>query len=173
MINIRIIFFLLAGTVFFFLLLRFQGRLDDPQSPLQIVSLELANTEQRVADIVTAWTNAGLIGRARSNILIDFLFIPFYSLLFYTLCGSISVRMQGFAAKMGVMLAFCSLVAGLFDVFENILMLFSLHGHFSNLSAWCTSFFATSKFLLLLVCLLYVVPLGFRILLLKLMNRTT
>ena len=70
-----------------------------------------------------------MIPRAKTNIWIDFFFIPFYTMLFYTLCGSISVRMLGIPAKLGVLLAFGSLLAGLFDVTENILMLFSLNGH--------------------------------------------
>jgi hypothetical protein len=171
MINIRIIFFLLAGTLLFFLLLRFQGKLETKASPAAIVSLELAYQSQSVKDIITSWDNEGMINRAKTNIWIDFLFIPFYAMLFYTLCGSISVRMDGIWAKLGVLLAFGSLVAGIFDVLENILMLFALHGHYNNFTALLTTFFATAKFSLLLLAIFYILPLGLRVLIIRAMKK--
>jgi hypothetical protein len=167
MINIRIIFFLLAGTLFFFLLLRMQGKLETKLSPASIVSLELAHDAQSVEGITSTWNKEGMTPRAKKNIWIDFFFIPFYAMLFYTLCGSISVRMNGTPAKLGVLLAFGSLVAGVFDVLENILMLFALEGHYNNVSALLTAFFATIKFSLLLMALLYILPLGIRLLILR------
>jgi hypothetical protein len=171
MINIRIIFFLFAGTLLFFLLLRFQGKLETKQTPASIVSLELARNAQSVEDITTSWNQAGMTSRARTNIWIDFLFIPFYVMLFYTLCGSISVRMNGFSAKLGVLLAFGSLIAGIFDVLENILMLFALHGHYNNFTAALTTFFATTKFSLLLLAVAYILPWGLRVLALRLIHK--
>ncbi len=171
MINIRIIFFLLAGTLFFFLLLRLQGKLETKQTPASIVSLELAHNVQSVEDITTSWNLEGMTARARTNIWIDFLFIPFYVMLFYTLCGSISVRMNGFSAKLGVLLAFGSLIAGIFDVLENILMLFALHGHYNNFTALLTTFFATTKFSLLLLAVAYILPWGLRVLVLRAMKK--
>lgn len=171
MINIRIIFFLLAGTLFFFGLLRLQGKLETKQSPASIVSLELAHDAQSVEEITTTWNQQGMTSRAKTNIWIDFLFIPFYVMLFYTLCGSISVRMKGFSAKLGVLLAFGSLIAGVFDVVENILMLFSLHGHYNNFTALLTAIFATAKFTLLLLAVLYILPWGIRLLILRTIHK--
>lgn len=127
------------------------------QSPAGIVSLELAGTKERTAGIIDTWTTEGALGSARKNILIDFLFIPFYVLLFYTLCGSISVRHKGKVATLGVLLAFFSLIAGLFDVFENLLMLLSSFHVFHPWTAGATAFFAGAKFTLLFFSLLYVV----------------
>ncbi len=168
MINIRIIIFLLLATVCFFLLLRYQGRLENKTSPLGIVSLEFAGSPAQVKEIRAGWKAENKLQRARNNILLDFLFIPFYSMLFYTLCGSISVRSRGFVAKAGVMLAFGALVAGLLDFFENILMLFSLGGLVSQLTVILTSFFASSKFILLVLALLYVIPFGLVVIIQKL-----
>lgn len=167
MINIRITIFFLLGTIFFFLLLRYQGTLEHKVSPMGIVSLELARNPEQVKNIVTAWKTDGLIATARLNIWLDFLFIPFYSLLFYTLCGSISVRSNGQVAKIGVMLAFAALIAGLLDILENLLMLFSLNGIFNYITVILTSFFASSKFILLGLALLYVIPFGFRVIVMK------
>jgi hypothetical protein len=171
MINIRIIFFLLAGTLFFFGLLRLQGKLETIKSPASIVSLELAHDAQSVEDITNIWNQEGMTTRAKTNIWIDFLFIPFYVLLFYTLCGSISVRMNGVSAKLGVLLAFGSLIAGVFDVLENMLMLFALHGHYTNFTALLTAFFATAKFSLLLLAVLYILPWGGRVLILRTIHK--
>jgi hypothetical protein len=171
MINIRIILVLLGITLSLFLLLRFQGRLETAASPLGIVSLEFASTETAVSEITSAWRQEGMLARARTNIWIDFLFIPFYAMLFYTLCGSISVRSKDFIAKAGVFLAFGALIAGLLDVLENILMLLALNGYASTVSASLTAFLAGGKFLLLALALLYVVPLGIRIILAKLAIR--
>lgn len=172
MINIKIILTLLAGTLFFFLTLRWQGsQLISPVSPAGIVSLELAGTEEKTAGIIETWTTEGLIGKARKNILIDFLFIPFYAMLFYTLCGSISVRHGGRQARLGVLLAFFSLIAGVFDVFENITMLLSTYSIFNGASAALTAFFAATKFALLALSLLYVIILGMPLLIRKLVMR--
>jgi hypothetical protein len=79
--------------------------------------------------------------------------------------------MLGIPAKLGVLLAFGSLLAGLFDIAENILMLFSLHDNYNNLTALLTAFFAYAKFSLLLLALAYVLPLGLRILILRTMGK--
>ena len=92
-------------------------------------------------------------------------------LLFYSLCGSISVRMKGFGAKLGVLLAFGALIAAHFDVVENTLMLFTLSGHYNAVTTMLTAILASTKFLLILLCLLYVIILGLRLLLLRLASQ--
>lgn len=172
MTNIKIILFLLAGTLFFFMTLRFQGRqLTTRTAPAGIVSLELAGSEANTAAILNQWREEGKTSAAKTNILIDFLFIPFYALLFYTLCGSISVRQHGKAASLGVLLAFFSLIAALFDVCENILMFSATYGMYGNLTALLTAFFAAAKFSLLALSLLYVILLGLPLLIRKLASR--
>jgi hypothetical protein len=168
MTNIRIILFLLTGTLFFFLALRFQGiQLLTPASPAGIVSFELAGNAQETTQMLDAWKLQSAMGSVRMNILIDFLFIPFYALLFYTLCGSISVRHHGKAASLGVLLAFFSMIAALFDVLENLLMLAATYGYYNQFTAVLTAFFAAAKFSLLALSLLYVVLLGLPLLIKK------
>jgi hypothetical protein len=171
MTNIRIILFLLTGTLFFFLVLRFQGKqIQTSASPAGIVSFELAGTAQETTQMLDAWKQASAMGSVRMNILIDFLFIPFYALLFYTLCGSISVRHHGKAASLGVLLAFFSLIAALFDILENLLMLAATYGYYNDTTALLTAFFAAAKFSLLALSLLYVVLLGLPLLIKKISN---
>lgn len=161
MINLRIKLFLMVGTLILMLLLRWQGNgLITAYAPGGIVSLELAGTEEKTMTILQGWTQDGLLGKSRNNILLDYLFIPFYVMLFYTLCGSISVRRKGLAAKLGVLLAFFSLIAGVLDVLENILMTFSSFSMYNGMTAFLTAFFASIKFFLLFLALLYVIFVG-------------
>lgn len=169
MINIRIILSLLIGTLLLFVTLRFQGsKLIRPYASKGIISLEIAPNANSVKHLLLEWNNDGLVKTVRNNILIDFLFIPFYVLLFYTLCGSISVRLNATSAKLGVLLAFFSLIAGIFDVLENILMLSAVIGMYSDISALLTTIFATLKFALLGLSLLYVVIFGSQVIWTKL-----
>lgn len=170
MINIRIYLFLLSGTLLLFLLLRIQGKslVNIPPSPLGIVSLETAKTEHHTREIITEWNQLNLVDTAKRNVMLDFLFIPFYSLLFYTICGSISVRLTGTVSKLGILLAFSSLIAGLLDVLENFCMLLSLHSHYSNIISWLTFVFASLKFFLLSLALLYALLFGAKLIVGKL-----
>lgn len=170
MTNIRIYLTLLVGTLLMQLLLRYQGKdlTSDSSSPMGIVTLELAYTPEKAMVVLDDWKNNNMIPVAKNNVWLDFLFIPFYMLLFYTLCGSISVRFTGFAAKLGVLLAFGALVAAVFDVLENLLMLFTLSGHVLAVTTALTAFFASAKFILLALCLVYVVLLGLQLLFVKL-----
>jgi hypothetical protein len=161
LINIRIKFFLFAGTLIFFLALRFQGKeLYSPHAPNGIISLELASNGSKVQRVMDGWKEQGLVSTARNNIWLDFLFIPFYVMLFYSLCGNISVRLRFTPAKLGVLLAFFSLIAGIFDVFENILMMAATYGAYNDLTAFFTTLFAYAKLLLLSLSLVYVIIFG-------------
>ncbi len=168
MININIKLFLLGATLFIFILLRIQG--DDLRQPYAnngIVSMEFAYTANKATAIAEGWRADNLLQKATNNILIDFLFIPFYALLFYTLAGSISVRLKGKASTLGVLLAFFSLIAGCLDVLENLFMLLSLHLFRTNLTALLTAAFAGLKFMLLFMALLYIIIFGASILMRK------
>jgi hypothetical protein len=161
MINIKIKLFLLSVTLFFFLLLRYQGAdLIKSYSPKGVVSLEIAPTAEATGKILSGFEEDGLMNKTRRNIFIDFFFIPFYAMLFYTLAGSISIRMKGKAATAGVLLAFFSLIAGLLDVFENILILLATYGLYNDITAILKTFFASAKFLLLFVAFMYIILFG-------------
>jgi hypothetical protein len=161
MINLNIKLFLLGATLFFFLLLRIQGdELRQSYAEQGIISLEFAHSAEKTTKVLDGWKADGLIPKANNNILIDFLFIPFYAMLFYTLSGSISVRLKGKASTLGVLLAFFSLIAGLCDVIENIFMLVSIHAFYNDLTTMLTAGFAGLKFLLLVLALLYIVVFG-------------
>lgn len=161
MANIRIIGTLFTGTIMIMILLRMQGApLQTPDTPLGIVSLELADSKTATERILGRWSTVGVTAAAKTNILVDFIFIPFYALLFYTLCGSIAVRSNGFATLSGTAIAFACLIAGLLDVFENLLMLSSLNGWYNAGTAIMTASFAWVKFGLLAIASAYILLFG-------------
>jgi hypothetical protein len=134
--------------------------LETPDTPLGIVSLELAYSKTATEKILEVWSAVGVTAAARTNIFLDFIFIPFYALLFYTLCGNIAVRSDGFAALSGTAIAFACLIAGLLDVCENLLMLSSLNGWDNAGTAIMTASIAWTKFALLAVASTYILLFG-------------
>ena len=157
MTNRNIIIALLVGTVVMFVILRWQGKSLEiaEHSPAGIVSLELSATPAVAGQVLNAWDGPN-IQVARRNILLEFIFIFFYSWFYYTLCGNIAVRQDQGWSRVGVLLAIGSMVAALFNVFENILMLFTLRGAYTSFSLLATTTFASLKFFLLALATVYV-----------------
>lgn len=156
MTNWKIIGFFLTVALFFMVLLQIQGRqLVTPQSPLGILSLEFSFQSNSAQKIVDAWMHS-LRGAFRINMLLDFLFIPFYGLFLYSTCGYFSVHYRpGLAQSAGVLLAFGSLLAMLFDITENFAMIYAVHCNATAISSSLTTTMATLKFLLIGMALIY------------------
>lgn len=157
MTNRNIIITLFVGTLSMWLILRGQGlSLEIPEhSPAGIVSLELSATPAVANVVLKSWEGQN-IEVARKIIFLDFIFIFFYSWLFYTLCGNIAVRQQDQVwGRLGVMLAIGSMVAALMDIFENIIMLFTLRGHYTSFSLLATTILASLKFFLIGLACIY------------------
>ncbi|MBX2922391.1 MAG: hypothetical protein KF746_09390 [Chitinophagaceae bacterium] len=157
MTNWKIIGFFFAGTLILLLLLRWQGRtLYTPAAPKGIVSLELSSNPGAANAIAHEWRPT-LINAFRWNMLLDFFVIPFYGLFLYSLCGYFSVLYkQGIFQRAGVLMAFGSLMAMLFDAGENILMIISIHWVITPVTTLLTSVFAVLKFGLILLAILYI-----------------
>lgn len=157
MTNWKIIGFFFAGTILFMLLLQLQGKqLITPFSPAGILSLEFSYNASHTQSIVNAWKNS-LTGAFRINMLLDFLFIPFYGLFLYSTCGYFSVHYRtGWAQRAGVLLAFGSLLAMIFDGIENIAMGFSVHFSATAFTSAVTTTMAIMKFLLIGLALVYI-----------------
>ena len=158
MTNWKIIGFFFAGTIFFLLVLQLQGKqLITPLSPSGILSLEFSYHSDHTQSIATAWKNS-LRGAFRVNMLLDFLLIPFYGLFLYSTCGYFSVHYQsGRGQRFGVLLAFGSLLAMVFDVIDNVLMSFSIHITATSFTSMLTTAMAAIKFLLIGLALLYII----------------
>ncbi len=155
--NWKIIVFFLTGTVFFFLLLRWQGQaLVTPASPAGIVSFELAFHKHNAAAITEAWKQGHGLAFFL-NILLDFLMIPFYGLFFYSICGFFSEQYKtGILQRVAVLLAFGSLMAVIMDIGENLLMLFSFYISVAGPIVWMTGAVAVLKFAFIACCLAYI-----------------
>ncbi|HRN57849.1 MAG TPA: hypothetical protein PLL71_15425 [Agriterribacter sp.] len=158
MTNWKIIGFFFAGTLFFLLLLRVQGmQLVTPLSPSGILSLEFSYHASHTQSIVNVWKSS-LQGAFGVNMLLDFLLIPFYGLFLYSVCGHFSVHYEtGWPQRLGVLLAFGSLLAMIFDATENIAMCFSFYFSVTAFTSAVTVAMAVMKFLLIGLALVYII----------------
>ena len=157
MVNLRLILAFLAPTLLIlFLIQRHGAALMNEKAPYGIVSLELAGKATEAQSIVDSWKKEGKTTTALGNIRLDFLFIPFYSILLYMTCGSLATIHPARPQRIGTGIAFGCLLAGLFDVFENVCMMASLNGKGGSVTAAATSALATAKFSLLVIALLYI-----------------
>jgi hypothetical protein len=119
------------------------------------VSLELARTPAAADEIVQSWRARGLIGAARRNIWVDFLFLTIYSTslaLLVTLSARAAVatalveRRRGEAA--GAVGALAMWTAGALDAVENVALLRMLGGRIDRLSVRVSFASAAAKFIL-------------------------
>lgn len=136
-------------------ILRWQGKeLIMPLTPSGILALEFANTPEKLTSILAIWNKETV----QNNILIDFLFVIAYT-WFFMLAVAKSITqwsnrfMQQFGAT-GIRMAF---LAGILDIIENILMLQSIHGHYSVSSLQLTWYCAAIKFGIVILLLLYII----------------
>jgi hypothetical protein len=151
---------LLAGTLCMLLVMRWHGQLlsSFPESPAGIVSLELAKSRAQTDSIISAWSaypSKDVVKHAIQNTRLDFLFLLFYSLLLFTLCQTFSFKQKGITRTISHGLATGSLLAGLLDVMENLLLLEALQGNSTPAGAWLAWLFATVKFALVGIIVLW------------------
>lgn len=156
MTNWKIIAFFLTGTLVLMLLLRIQGRqLITPHAPAGILSLEFSYQVDDTRAVIQEW-KPSLRTAFHVNMLLDFLFIPFYGLFLYSTCGFFSVLFKtGWAQRLGVLFAFGSLLAMVFDVVENMAMCFSFHFYSTQFLSTITAGIALLKFSLAGLAVLY------------------
>ena len=119
-----------------------------------IVDLELAGTVERADEVVRGFD----LDTIRVAILWDFLFIFFYApALFF---GSLWARRQfggDFGRRAGTVIAAGGLVAGAFDMIENVAML----GYLNDAGGWggwplLSAVMAIPKFILAFVAIVYI-----------------
>lgn len=155
---------LFLGTVIMMFVLQKQGSsLKTENTPLKIVSLELAKTKEEVQNVLKAWEpdeNTDRLTIAGKNIYLDFIFILFYSLFLFAACRKIRYHSQKWQKKAGKNFAFMGLAAGGFDIIENILMLRTLDGNYDIFTTLATFVCAAIKFTLIGFAVIYIL-LGF------------
>lgn len=145
----------LIGVVAIFLWMRNQGApLKTIGTPAGILDLEFAWTQEKTESVMLAWN--GITDVARMNIYIDFLFLIAYTAFLSLACKFFAARTTGKWSAFGKRFSQAVILAGVFDVAENALMLTSLQGTPNNMTAMITATFAALKFAIAAVAILYI-----------------
>lgn len=143
-------------SVIMILVLRWQGSsLVTTTSTGGILNLEFAGTPERLAELLSRWD----IMVVKINIWLDFLFIVAY-VLFLSVAAEICAEKwpeRSVPRQTGYFLAKLAYLAGMFDIAENLLMLQSIQGNYSNTSLQFTFYFAAIKFLLAGIIVVYLI----------------
>lgn len=136
-------------------ILRWQGKeLVTALTPAGILALEFANTPEKLASILAIWNKETV----QNNILIDFLFVIAYTWFFILgVAKSTSQWTHPFMRQFGATGIRMAFLAGILDIVENILMLQSIHGHYSLSSLQLTWYCAVIKFGIVILLLLFII----------------
>jgi hypothetical protein len=122
----------------------------------RMVKLELAGTSERAAKIIDSWKANGSFENAKLLQWWDDYFLIFYSLTFSLACVMVGSLFHNYMHQLGSLLGWLAIGAGAFDFIENRAINQMLADHLTNwpqLSFGCASI----KFVILIVCLLYIV----------------
>lgn len=123
-------------------------------APSGILALEFANREILLFPLLSNWK----LNVVRMNIFLDFIYIVSYTLFFITsLKRLVQKYSKGFYHNVGSALINIALMAALFDIVENVFMLFTISNQYNSISLEITSLFASLKFILIVFIILYLV----------------
>jgi hypothetical protein len=151
---------LFIGTITMIVVLQWQGKeLRTKNTKAGIVSLEFAQTREEAEELLKEWkpvNGTNLIPVAQKNIRLDFVFIFFYSLFLFAACRKIRYHSQKWQKKAGKNFAYGALIAGGFDIIENLLMLQTLNDNYSVFTTLITFIVAVAKFSLVGFAVLYI-----------------
>ncbi len=121
-------------------------------SPRGIVELEMATQPRQIAILMEVWDRSVV----KMNIWLDFLFIVTYVAFLALASEAVSSKWKNQNFKViGLTLARVSVVVGVLDIGENLLMLQTIAGNFTVVSLQMTHYFATIKFTLAAIVLIY------------------
>jgi hypothetical protein len=121
-------------------------------TPRGIIELEMATQPRQIHLLNEVWDKTVV----KMNIWIDFIFIVSYVAFLALASEAVSSKWKNPGFKMmGLTLARVAVVAGVLDIGENLLMLQTLAGNFTVISLQMTHYFATIKFTLVAIVLLY------------------
>ncbi len=144
------------GSLLMIIVMRFQGAtLKTTDSPRGIIDLEFADTPQRLHELLSRWD----VSVVKMNIWLDFLFIVSY-VLFLSIAAEICAEKWPEASvprKAGMFFAKITYVAGILDIAENLLMLQSIQGNYTDISLQLTFYCAAAKFILVALIIIYLV----------------
>lgn len=142
------------AAILMMVIMQWQGHvLRSNESKLGIVDLEFADTAARINVLLAHWD----IAVVKMNIRLDFLFIVCYVSFFAIACVYAAMRWPegAWQRQSGMLLARLAFAAGVFDIAENLLMLQSIAGNYTDTSLVLTRYCAVLKFAVIGVVLLY------------------
>ena len=141
------------ATLIMVIVMRWQGdKLKSSVSPGAIINLEFAKTPQRLNELMMNWD----ISMVKINIWLDFLFIVCYTLFLSIAATATALKWpEGLMRQFGLTFARVAFAAGVLDISENLLMLQSIAGNFTNASLQLTYYCAAIKFTLAAIIFLY------------------
>lgn len=158
--------FLFTGTLVMLFVMAYTGKpLKTAATPIGILHLEFAFNKTQARAVLNAWdtTSTGgiyLLGQAKKNTWLDFIFLYFYSSLLFYCCKTISEINTGFTRRLGKWLAVAALIAGLCDILENTGMLLVLNNYLYNFICLGTVIFSSLKWTLIIPAFCYILVLG-------------
>lgn len=152
--NLLFIFFI--GTIaMIYVMVKTGSGLKNSITPSGIIDLEFAYNTTKTNTVINSWKQNDKINDAIKNTYWDFVFLFFYSGFLFFACKRIACFTKGPVAKAGNLFARGALLAGCFDVLENIGMLLTLHNSGSAVTAFFTTFFSVLKWILVTIAVLY------------------
>jgi len=159
--KLLLILFLIGTVAMMVVMARTGATLKTPVTPHGIIDLEFAYNSTKVNTVIRAWTPSatetfGKTEAAKLNTYLDFIFLFFYAGFLCLACRNIAQRISGPVAKAGSIIAAGALLAGFFDVLENIGMLMALNGSVLTGIAFLTTLFSVIKWILAALAVLYV-----------------
>lgn len=140
-------------TLLIILLLRWQGAsLIQPATSAGILALEFADSSKKLEPIFQVWEESV----AKINICLDFLFITAYTNFFLLALAKAGQQWSRLLIRqMSHILSWLALLAAVLDMVENLLMLQTLSGHYNQYSLQLTWYCAATKFLIVLMIIVY------------------
>ena len=143
-------------TFIMLLVMRWQGAaLIATTSKKGIVDLEFASTKERLHEVLLHWD----LSVVKMNIWLDFLFIVCY-VLFLSIASEACAEkwpVKTMPAQIGIIFARLAYAAGVFDIAENLLMLQSVGGNYTDASLQLTFYCASIKFLIIGLIIIYLI----------------
>ena len=147
-------------TIIIFFVLRYFGHpLITNNAPGGIISFELAKDINQSIAIISSWDLNAKVNAALS-LGIDFLFLIVYSIFFATACYLVAQKFpnkNNWMYKIGLFLAKMQFIAALFDAFENIALIKLLHGSNINIFSLIAYYFASIKFMIIAIGIIYII----------------
>ena len=126
-----------------------------------IVAFELAANFTRSFEILDGWSSAGLLDDAKRSIVTDYPFLVLYATSLGVAAAGLSRRLSARNrdrwASWGPLVVWAALLAGAADAIENAFLWLQITGGARGRYAFPAFAFATTKFVLLVVVVLYLV----------------